>query len=112
MAAPTRSLPVDVTTRSGDRFAFRFPLHSETGDALRVRQTVDALLAVIDRDLAVLGEMSNGDVLQALAMAMAVRARIVHAPPETTARLAEHLLHLALHAADEAEHHPARAGRA
>ncbi len=93
-----KKLPYRARTATGDVFDFVFPLHEETGDAVRVEQLVSVLLAAIDRDIAVAGETSNGDVLQAVAMAYAIRARMVHAPFEVTETLAERLVESALKA--------------
>ena len=91
-------LPYRARTTTGDTFDIEFPLHDETGSAVRVGQLVSAVLHAIDRDIAVSGETSNGDVLQALAMALAVRARMIHTAPETTERLSAELLRTALDA--------------
>jgi len=64
-------LPYTVTTRTGDVFDIEFPLHNDTVDAVRVGQLVSSLLQAIERNFDVVGEMSNGDVLQALAVANA-----------------------------------------
>jgi len=91
-----KKLPYRVRTAAGDTFDVVFPLHDETGDAVRVDQLVTALLDAIDRDIAVAGETSNGDVLQAAAMALAIRARMIHAPREVTERLTAQLVASAL----------------
>lgn len=89
-------LPYRAKTATGDSFDIEFPLHRETGDPVRIGQLVSVLLDVVDRDIAVAGETSNGDVLQAIAMTMAIRAAMIHAPHETTERLAKQLLSDAL----------------
>lgn len=91
-------LPFTARTATGDTLDIEFPLHPETRDAVRVDQLVSALLEVIDKDLAVAGETGNGDVLQAVAMTMAIRAGIIHAPHETVERLSKQLLRTALDA--------------
>lgn len=98
-----RSLPYRAETATGDRLDIVFRLHPETGSAMRVSQLLDALLQRLDRELAVLGETSNGDVLQALCMATAIRAGIIHAPGEVTGQLARQLLETALASVAEAE---------
>ena len=87
-----KHLPYTVNTATGDRFDVEFPLHPDTGSAVRVSQLVSVLLETVERDLAVAGETSNGDVLQAMAMALAVRARIIHAPPAASGALARELV--------------------
>ena len=95
-------LPYRATTRTGDTFEIDFPLHRDTVDPVRIWQPISDILKSIDRSLAIGDTTSNGDVLQAIAMAMAVRARAVHTPPETSARLAIDLLRTALDAAADA----------
>ena len=105
-------LPFRATTATGDAFEFSFPLHPETGDSVRVSQMLSLLLEAIQRDLDVVGPASNGDVMQALAMALSVRARMVHAPSVETARLAESLLATALSATQKTDRIGPAAGRA
>lgn len=107
-----KKLPYTATTRTGDRFEIEFPLHRDTVDAVRVEQLVSALLHVIDQDFDVVGEMSNGDVLQALAMATAIRARMIHAPDRVTEGIARDLLATSLGATADAKHSPAKSGYA
>lgn len=96
----------------GDTFDIEFPLHQETGDAVRVGQILTALLSAIDRDISIAGETSNGDVLQAVAMALAIRARMIQAPVEVTERLSSELLQGALTAVADAKHEQPQTGHA
>lgn len=89
-------LPYRVTTQTGEVIDFEFDLHPDTGSAMRVSQLLSAVLHTLDREIRVLGETSNGDVLQALAMALAARARMIHAPVAQTAELARDLVTEAL----------------
>jgi len=98
-----RPLPFRVETATGDVLDITFPLHADTGSAMRVDQMLTAILEAIDKDIAVCGETSNGDVLQAVAMALAVRARMIHAPEDVTMQLASDLLASAAAAAKQAE---------
>jgi hypothetical protein len=107
-----KTLPFRAATSSGDVFNIDFPLHSETGDAVRVGQLISAILEAIDRDIAVVGETSNGDVLQAAAMALAVRARMIHAPRRTTERLTAELVAAALQAVAAAQRETPQTGHA
>ena len=107
-----KKLPYRATTATGDTFDIEFPLNRDTGDAVRVHQLVSEILDSIDRSLSVGGQTSNGDVLQAVAMAMAVRARMIHAPAVATSRLALDLLTTALAAAGEAPRQAPTSGRA
>ncbi len=105
-------MPYRALTATGERLDIEFPLHAETGSAIRVHQMLDVLLAVLDRDIGATGTTSNGDVLQALAMAMAIRAAIIHAPKRVTDQLARDLLAGALTALEDAERHTPLSGRA
>ncbi len=105
-------LPFRANTATGDSYDIEFALHPETGDAVRVGQLLSELLATIDKDLALSGELSNGDILQAVAMAMAIRTQMIHSPEGTTQNLAQGLLQSALKAMAEARYHEPRAGHA
>ena len=107
-----KKLPYRVETGMGDRFDIEFPLHGETGDPVRVGQLLSAMLDAIDRDIAIAGETSNGDVLQAAAMAMAIRAGMIHAPHATTAELSKRLLVTALEAMENSTQRKREAGHA
>ena len=91
-------LPYRARTASGEVFDISFPLHAETGDPVRVSQLISVLLNAIDRDIAIAGPASNGDVLQALAMSMALRAEMIHADSAITGKLSLDLLRCALEA--------------
>ncbi len=106
------SLPYRARTASGDIFDIQFPLHPETADPVRVGQMVTALLDCMEKDIGIIGETSNGDVLQAFAMAMAVRARMIHASQEVVAPLSTALLRGALEAVATADHARPQSGRA
>ncbi len=95
-------LPYRVRTRTGGVYDFEFPLHAETGNPEMVGRLVSRLLDVIDKELALPGDASNGDVLQAIAMAMACRARMIHAEPGMVGDLCRTLLATALDAAGKA----------
>ena len=107
-----KTLPYRIETGTGDTFDVEFPLHEDTGDPVRVGQLVSQLLTTIDRDLALLSDTSNGDVLQAVAMVLATRAGIVHANSDTTGQLATQLLSTALKAVSEAPRQVPQAGNA
>jgi hypothetical protein len=91
-----KHLPYRATTSSGNQFEFAFPLHPDTGSAVNVSNLVDLLLAALDQEIRQIGAVSNGDVLQSLAMALAVRTRILPGNPEALAALSTRLLSDAL----------------
>lgn len=107
-----RPLPYRVETATGDILDITFPLHAETASPVRVDQVLSAVLDAIDKDIKVCGETANGDVLQALAMAIAVRARMIHAPADVTANLAKMLVDTAGKAACDAERATPASGNA
>ncbi|WP_300295257.1 hypothetical protein [Ferrovibrio sp.] len=105
-------LPYTARTRTGDVFEISFPLHAETGSPMRVSQLLTAILETLDREIALLGDTSNGDMLQALSMATAIRAAMIHAPLPVTQRLATELQATALRAMDTAARQSPPAGHA
>ena len=70
-------LPYTALTSSGDAFDIEFPLHPLTRSSEAVGAMITGLLETLSRYVESEGDVSDGDVLQALAMALAVRARIV-----------------------------------
>jgi len=105
-------LPYRARTASGETFDIEFPLHGQTQNAVRVAQILSAVLEAIDKDIALAGESSNGDVLQAVAMAMAIRARIIHGRQDAVEQLSVQLLQAALKAVAAADHRAPQAGHA
>ena len=108
----TQHLPFHTQTMTGDSFDVAFPLHPETRSPVRVDQMLRAALDAIDREVKLDPETSNGDVLQALAMALAIRGAVIAAPKPTTDRLAHDLLRAALGAMETAERQSPTAGHA
>jgi len=92
-------LPYTLKTATGTEIEFAFPLHGETDSPVRVAQLLTSILAALDREIRVLGSTSNGDVLQALAMALAARSAMIEATHDVTAELARSLVATALDAA-------------
>lgn len=107
-----KKLPYTVSTATGDVLRIEFPLHPETTDAVRVSQLVTAFLQTIEEDVALAGEVNNGDLLQALAMTLAIRTGMIHTPPAQSAHIAEDLLRTALGAVTAAERQTGPAGHA
>lgn len=107
-----RPLPYRVETATGDTLDIIFPLHSDTASPVRVNQLLTVILDAIDQDIKVCGETGNGDVLQAVAMALAVRARMIHAPTNVTSELSSQLLGKALNAASTADRVEPESGNA
>ena len=76
-------LPFTVHTDTHDTFDIEFPLSEHTEDSMRVHQILTTVFNSIAHDLKIVGAVSNGDILQALSMALAVRTRMVYAPEQT-----------------------------
>lgn len=84
-------LPYKVTTANGKVYLVDFELHPETASAVHVNHLLTSVLDAVDREIGVLGDAATGDVLQALAMALATRTRIV---PNQSEALDESVLDL------------------
>ena len=84
-------LPYKVTTANGKIYLVDFELHPETASAVHVNHLLTSILDALDHEIGVLGDAATGDVLQALAMAIATRTRIV---PNQSAALDESVLEL------------------
>ena len=93
-----RRLPFHVTTASGNQCDFDFPLHEQTVSPMQVSQLLSALLATLDREIKVLGPVGNGDLLQALAMSLAARTRMLPGAPDQLDNLIRELVENALSA--------------
>lgn len=106
-----RPLPFTAITDTGDKFDIEFALHPSTESAVRVHQLLGDTLETVSREVR-RDPMSNGDVLQALAMALAVRARMIAASPTVTAELATDLLQTALNSVSEADIYAPPSGKA
>ena len=72
----------------------------------KVRYIQDNMIAYQDQ------AWGNGDILQAVAMTMAIRAGIIHAPHETIERLSKQLLQTALDAVAASTRHAPQVGHA
>ena len=99
-----KRLPYTAKTASGDIYDIEFPLHADTQDAVRVSQVLSGVLEAIDREIGLSRDTSNGDVLQAVAMALAIRARMIHTEPPVVEMLSRELLANALDAMRDAKH--------
>ena len=89
-------LPYRASTSSGNQFDFEFPLHPETVSVVQVHNLLTGVLGALDKEISNLGKVANGDVLQALAMAMAARTRMLPGDPQALAGLARDLIDTSL----------------
>ncbi|MEL7538669.1 MAG: hypothetical protein AAFZ58_12395 [Pseudomonadota bacterium] len=85
-----------ATTSSGVVHDFEFPLHPDTASSAQVGELLTALVDTVDRFVAQGAPVGNGDVLQALAMALAVRTRLLGPDSAAVAALAMELTEQAL----------------
>ena len=107
-----KKLPYTVTSATGDVIQIEFPLDTETIDAVRVSQLVTSFLQTIEDDVSLAGHINNGDLLQAIAMTLAIRTGMIHTAPAQAAQIAEDLLHTALGAITNANWQSGPAGHA
>ena len=70
---------------------------------MRVHQLLTTVLNSVAKDLKIVGTVSNGDILQALSMALAVRSRMVYAPEQTMRTIVTDLTETALNACYQAD---------
>lgn len=94
----SKILPFRATTASGNAFDFEFPLHAETVHPAQVSNLISALLHTLDREIQIQGDVGNGDLLQALAMTLAVRVRMLGSRSESVDAMVQQLLQTALEA--------------
>jgi hypothetical protein len=79
-------------TSSGRAFDIEFPLHPQTQSAQAVSDLVTGLLAVISEHAKGRTDVSDGDILQALAMTSAIRGRMLEGDQSQVADLNRFLL--------------------
>lgn len=96
------TLPFTTLTSSGESYRIDFPLHPETGSASEVGELMTVVLDAVTQHLERQGKVSNGDVLQALAMTLAIRTQMLPAQPSVGRQLAMELVTAALDAATSA----------
>lgn len=75
-------LSYTATTQSGHTLEIEFPLHPLTRSPGDVGEVVTALLAALSREARAGKGLSDGDLLQALTMTLALRAQMAGAAPE------------------------------
>lgn len=103
------TLTYSAVTASGRAFDIEFPLHPETRSHEAVSDMMTGLLETLSKNVESRKDISDGDVLQALAMTLAIRGRMIEAAPETVRALVAQLFDAAFDAAQAA--HPYSAGR-
>jgi hypothetical protein len=102
-----KDLAYTAITSQGMTYAIRFPLHPETGSPAAIGTILTAVLDALSTNLTESAKLSDGDVLQALAMAVAIRTRMTGSDPAVSGRLVHELIDEALAAVIAAPTHPA-----
>jgi len=106
-------LEFTALTDSGRALDIAFPLHPQSGSPEAVAGLITALLQGVSAQVAQHADLSAGDVLQALAMTMAIRGRLMDDGSdagEQLRQLQHELLDVAQEAVREAREY--RSGRA
>jgi hypothetical protein len=96
-----------AVTSSGAAFDIHFPLHAETQSPEAVSDILTRVLAAASDGIGGHPGVSDGDVLQALAMAMAIRARTADARPTASLQLMHALIDQSFAATLGADPYPA-----
>jgi len=97
-----KTLLFTALTSGGRAFDVNFSLHPQTRSAEAVSEMITGLLETLSHQVEARQDVSDGDVLQALAMTLAVRARMVDADAHSTLALVNELVEAAYRAAQEA----------
>ena len=95
-------LPYTAVTTGGEAYRVNFPLHPETRAPDQVADMLNEVLGSLGDIIDNREGVSDGDVLQALTMAIAIRAKMVKAPLSASEQLLGQLLGDALEAVEEA----------
>lgn len=95
MSETTQRLIYSIRAEDGRRVKFAFPLHQNTVSGEQIGDIMDCVLDTLDREVRAIGA-ANGDVLQALAMALACRAAVMGGSLTLNTALADDLAQDAL----------------
>jgi hypothetical protein len=98
-----KNISYTVVTANAQALDIEFPLHPLTQSEDAVTQIVTDLLSTLSNYVGTNRKLCDGDVLQALAMTFAVRARMVNDDPVTVDKLSHELLESALQAVRESK---------
>lgn len=105
----TQAMQFVAVTSGGIAYDIEFPLHPETRSPEAVSELVTALLAAVSAQTGN-GAVSDGDILQALAMTSAIRGRMIDGEARAIVGLSHELLDTAWDAVQSAPSY--KAGRA
>ena len=104
------TLTITTLTSTGQAYDIDFPLHPNTRSSDAVASLVTGQLATISAAVAAHPGLSDGDILQALTMTLAIRARMTGASPDSMGQMVHALFDSAYTAALASQ--PVMAGRA
>ena len=91
-----KTLPYRAVTSSGAVTEVQFDLHPETVSSERVGRLVTEVLAAVDAQIEGREPAANGDVLQAVAMLLALRSAMLPGPRAIREHLARDVVERAL----------------
>lgn len=93
------TLTITALTTSGQAYDIDFPLHPLTRSTEGVGALVTAALETISQQVAAGRQLSDGDILQGLAMTLAIRARMAGGSADSMKNLVHELFDDAFDAA-------------
>jgi hypothetical protein len=94
--ATVDTLAFTATTANGEVLEFNLPLHPHTHSPEQVGTLIEAILETVSQRVEGAERFSDGDVLQALTLALAVRLKVADMPTDTARQLVEALANFAL----------------
>ncbi|MEX6723623.1 hypothetical protein [Parapedomonas caeni] len=95
MTSMAKRLAYTVGTEGGGRLSCAFPLDPRTRSPEQVGEVAVALVETLDHEARVSG-LANGDMLQALAIALALRVGMMEGDTDENTELADALVQEAL----------------
>ena len=98
----TTKLPYSVTTSTLTKINFLFELSKDTKSPISVHQLLNLILTNINKETKIIN-LSNGDIIQALAMALAVRMKMISADEKIVEKIVIDCISKAINAAKKAE---------
>ncbi|MGF1547426.1 MAG: hypothetical protein ACFCUG_08870 [Thiotrichales bacterium] len=105
-----KTLAITALSATGRAYDIEFPLHPQTRSEEGVSRLVTRLLDTLSLTLAERKDISDGDVLQSLAMTLAVRSRMLNGNPDAMLNLINDLLRNAMSAAQSSSPYLAARG--
>ncbi len=96
MSQDSETLPFTATTSSGEVLEFELPLHPKTVSPEHVGHVLEGVLDKLTEIIEGGQEISDGDVIQGLTLAVAIRLSVAGIPVEAARQLVEELANLAM----------------